>query len=255
MPHGLRRSVFALLCVLLTVPAAAQEAADGMGALDGAALAPATLKYETTVEMGQRSMTRATVRTLTKGTHDGTPIWRVVDAVQGAPQADTLFLDRASLRPLQRRVGGQMALTLTFDSTSVAGTLRAGGQSRAMERTFDQPVLSSTANVEVGMATLPLDSGYVAQMPVYHLQQREVTPMTLRVVGTESVTVPAGSFDTFVVEATSQGSGPSGTYYVRQNAPHHVVKADLEVAASQGRTVTATKKLTFLQRASAADEK
>jgi hypothetical protein len=76
--------------------------------------------------------------------------------------------------------------------------------------------------------------------------------MTLRVVGTDSVTVPAGAFETFVVEATSQGPGPSGTYYVRQDAPHHVVKANLEVAASQGRTVTATKQLTSLQEASAA---
>lgn len=252
MSQVLRRCVLVLLCGFLTLPAAAQEAANGIEALDGAVLAPTTLKYETNVEMGQRSMTRPTVRTLTGTTHDGSPVWRVVDAVQGSPQADTLLLDRASLRPLQRRVGGRMALTLTFDSTSVVGSLRSGGQSRSMQRTFEQPVLSSTANVEVGLATLPLEPGYAARMPVYHLRQKNVTPITLRVVGTDSVTVPAGSFDTFVLEATSQGPGPSGTYYVRRNAPHHVVKANLQVPASQGRTVTATKQLTALRESAAA---
>jgi hypothetical protein len=240
----LHRCALLLLCGLLAVPAAAQEGPDGIDALDGSMLAPVTLKYETNLKMGQRSMARPTVRTIVEGTHDGESVWRVVDAVENAAQADTLFLHRASLRPLQRRVGGRMALTLTFDSLSVAGSLRARGQARPVRRTFDQTVLSSTPNMEVALATLPLEPGYTVELPIFHLQQRNVTPTMLRVTGMDTVTVPAGTFETYVIEAQPDGPGPTGTYYVRTAAPHHVVRANLEITRPQGRTVTATKQLT-----------
>ena len=247
----LYRCAFFFLCGLLAVPAAAQEGPDGIDALDGSRLTPVTLKYATDLKVGQRSMARPTVRTLDEEMHDGQSIWRVVDAVENAAQADTLFLDRASLRPLERRVGGRMALTLTFDSMSVAGSLRAGGQARPIGRTFGQAVLSSTPNMEVALATLPLEPGYTVELPIFHLQQQNVTPTTLRVTGTDTVTVPAGTFETYVLEAQPNGPGPAGTYHVRMAAPHHVVRADLEITRPNGRTITATKRLTSLTEGAA----
>jgi hypothetical protein len=261
---ALRRFVPFLFCALLAVPGVAQDATEpnthadeekGMASLDGSRLTADTLRYETTVRMGQQSTTRPTVRTFSKGLHEGTPVWRVVDAVEGASQADTLFLDRTSLRPLQRRVGGQAALTLTFDSTSVSGAVRARGQTRSIKQAFDQPVLASTANMEVGLATLSLESGFVVRLPVFHLQQQTVTPTTLRVTGTDTVAVPAGSFEAFVLETTSQGPGPSGTYYVRRAAPHHVIKADLTGKGPRGQAVTATKQLTSMSGEASAGSK
>lgn len=228
----------------VTMPdtAATAEAADGLAALDGSALAPATLRYENTVSMGQRSVDRPTTRTLAEATYDDTPVWRVVDAAQSGAQTDTLVVDRTSLRPLQRRVGGQASIRLTFDSTSVRGSLTMRGQTRDVQQNFDRPVLASTANMEVALAALPLEPGYAARMPVYQLQQQAVATTTVRVTGTDTVETPAGSFETYVLEATSDGPGPSGTIHVRRAAPHHLVRADLEVTTG-GRSVTATKVL------------
>ena len=223
----------------------ATEAADGLAALDGSGLAPATLQYQNTVSLGQRSMDRPTTRTLAATTHDDASAWQLVDAVQGGAQADTLVLDRASLRPLQRRVGGQTSIRLTFDSTSVRGTLTMRGQTREVQQTFDRPVLASTANMEVALAALPLEPGYAVRMPVYQLQQQAVGTTTVRVTGTDTVETPAGPFEAYVLEATSDGPGPSGTIRVRRDAPHHVLTADLEVTMG-GRTVTATKTLRSL---------
>jgi len=221
------------------------EAADGLAALDGSVLGPATLRYANTVSLGPRSMDRPTTRILSSTTHDGASAWQVVDAVQGGAQADTLVLDRASLRPLQRRVGGQVLIRLAFDSTGVEGTLVMGTQSRNVQQDFGRPVLASTANMEVALAALPLEPGYAARFPVYQLQQQAVATTTVRVTGTDTVETPAGTFETYVLEATSDGPGPSGTIRVRREAPHHVVTADLEVTMS-GRTVTATKRLRAL---------
>jgi dipeptidyl aminopeptidase/acylaminoacyl peptidase len=229
----------------VTLPDTTQtaEAEGGLDAIEGSGLSSATLQYENTVSLGQRSMDRPTTRTLTSTTHDGASAWQLVDAVQNAAQSDTLILDQSSLRPLERRVGGQASIQLTFDDTSVSGSLSMQGQTQEVEQTFDQPVLASTANMEVALAALPFESGYSAQLPVFQLQQQAVATTTVRVTGTETVEVPAGSFETYVLEATSEGPGPSGTIHVRREAPHHVVKADLEVTMG-GRTVTATKALT-----------
>jgi hypothetical protein len=106
----------------------------------------------------------------------------------------------------------------------------------------------------VGLATLPLNPGYTTQLPVFQLQQQTVVPTTIRVTGTDTTTVPAGSFATFVLETTAQGPGPSGTYYVRRASPHHVVRANLTATSPRGRTVTATKQLTSIQEEEAGTE-
>jgi hypothetical protein len=191
-------------------------------------------------------MDRPTTRVLEAATHDGASVWQIADAAQGGAQTDTLVVNRSSLRPLQRRASGQGTVTLTFADTSVSGTLSMRGRSMDVDQDFDRPVLASTANMEVALAALPFEMGYAAKLRVFQLQRQKVATTTVRVTGTKTVTVPAGSFETYVLETTSQGPGPSGTIHVRKAAPHHVVQADLEVSGPGGRTVSATKKLTSM---------
>jgi len=254
---SVRPACLVLLAALLVAPASvppagAQETgpapadtADGIAALDGSTLGAATLRYANTVSSGQTSVDRPTTRTLAPVTHEGTPAWRVVDATRGGAQADTLILDRRSLRPLERRVRGQALIRLTFDSTSVRGLLSMGTQRRELRRAFDRPVLASTANVEVALAALPLAPGYAARLPVYQLRQQAVGTTTIRVTGTDTVETPAGTFATYVLEATSEGPVPAGTLHVRRAAPHHLVRADLSLSTG-GRNATATKTLRVL---------
>ena len=238
-----------------TTESMADDVADGVAALDGSGLSPATLTYENKVKAGQRTVNRPTTRVLRPATHDGTPVWRVVDAAQGGAQTDTLLVDRSTLRPLYRRASGQGTVSLTFTDTTVSGTMKMRGREAPVEVSFDQPTLASTANMEVALAGLPLEEGYAAQLPVFQLQQQKVATTTVRVTGTETVEVPAGSFETYVLEASSEGPGPSGTIHVRRAAPHHVVKANLEVSMGP-RTATATKQLTSMtaESASGAEE-
>ena len=242
---SLRQDVNAVTLPDTTESASAEEVDGGIDALDGSGLSPATLKYETEIKMGQKSRTRPTTRVLKATTHEGTSVWQVADAAKGGAQTDTLLVDRASLRPLQRRASGRGSATLAFTDTSVTGTLAMGPRTMDVNRSVDQPVLASTANLEVALAGLPLTEGYSARLPVFQLQQQKVAITTIRVTGTETIEVPAGTFETYVLKVTAEGPAPSGTYYVRKSAPHHVVKADLEVSMGP-RTVTAVKTLTSM---------
>ena len=167
----------------VTLPDTTQtaEAESGIEAVDGSKLSATSLSYKNKVSVGQRSMNRPTTRTLASTTHDGTATWRIVDALENAAQADTLFIDRSTLRPIERRVGGRATVELTFDSMSVSGTMSMRGQTRKVQQNFDQPVLASTSNMEVALAALPLEPGYSAQLPVYQLQQQSVGTTTIRV--------------------------------------------------------------------------
>ncbi len=220
----------------------ARDAADGVAALDGSTLSPATLEYKTELQARGKTMDRPTTRVLKTAAHDGQSVWQIVDGVQGRAQSDTVVVDRSTLHPLQRRASGQATLALTHTDTTVSGTMTMRGREVPIEMSFDQPTLASTANMEVALAALPLDEGYAARLPVFQLQQQKVATTTVRVTGTETIEVPAGTFETYVLEATSEGPGPSGTIYVRKAAPHHVVKADLEVSMGP-QTVTAVKQL------------
>jgi dipeptidyl aminopeptidase/acylaminoacyl peptidase len=230
------------------------DVADGVAALDGSTLSPATLKYKTKLQLGQRTMNRPTTRVLRTAAHDGQPVWQIADAAQGGAQTDTLLVDRSTLRPLQRSASGRGTVSLTFADTTVSGAMKARGREIPVEMSFDRPTLASTANMEVALATLPFKEGYAARLPVFQLQQQKVSTTTVRVTGTETVEVPAGSFETYVLEASSEGPGPSGTIYVRKAAPHHVVKADLEASGPGGRTVTAKKRLTKMTTDAATSE-
>ncbi len=242
---SLRQDVSQVTLPDTTTSASANAVEGGIEDLDGSRLTPATLTYENKVSLGQKSKTRPTTRVVTAATHDGQPVWQILDATQRGAEGDTVFVDRSTLRPLRRGASGRGSATLTFTDTSVTGTLSMRGRTMDVEKRLDQPVLASTANMEVALAALPLKEGYSAQFPVFQLRQQQVATTTIRVTGTKTIETSAGSFETYVVEASSQGPAPSGTYYVRTSAPHHVVKANLEVSMG-ARTATAVKTLTEL---------
>ena len=227
-----------------TTETTASDAQDGLSVLDGSVLGAATLKYKTNIKMGQRSMNRPTTRVVERAELDGQSVWQIADAAQGGAQTDTLLVEEASLKPVQRRAGGRGNVSLAFSDTSVTGTLTMRGQTMDVDHSLDRPALGSTANVEIALAALPLEEGFSARLPVFQLRQQTVATTTVEVTGTETVKVPAGSFETYVIKATSEGPAPSGTYYVQKEAPHHVVKANLEVSVGGGRTATAVKQLT-----------
>jgi len=242
---SLRQDVSQVTLPDTTTSASANAVEGGIEDLDGSRLTPATLTYENKVSLGQKSRTRPTTRVVKAATHDGQPVWQILDATQQGAEGDTVFVDRSTLRPLRRGASGQGSATLTFTDTSVTGTLSMRGRTVDVEKQLDQPVLANTANTEVALAALPLKEGYSAQFPVFQLRQQQVATTAIQVTGTKTTETPAGSFETYVVEATSEGPAPSGTYYVRTSAPHHVVKADLEVSIGP-RTATAVKTLTEL---------
>lgn len=73
------------------------------------------------------------------------------------------------------------------------------------------------------LAAADLDEGRTLTLPVFNTTANAITPTTFTVTGTEEVTVAAGTFQTYRIEAT--GAQPL-TLYVRQDAPHIMVRQE-----------------------------
>jgi hypothetical protein len=78
---------------------------------------------------------------------------------------------------------------------------------------------------EYALAAADLSDGASFALPYFDLTQGETVPLRARVTGSEAVTVPAGSFDTWRVEVTG-GSAPV-ILFLRQEAPHILVRQEL----------------------------
>ena len=91
------------------------------------------------------------------------------------------------------------------------------------------------------LGTLPLAPNYQAGIRIFDVMSAAASEQVVQVVGTESVTVPAGTFATFKVQLqAADGSGTADIYWIEQAGTHRLVRAEqsLPAAAGGGKIVT-----------------
>ena len=81
------------------------------------------------------------------------------------------------------------------------------GQDRPIAVDLGGPLFADAAGSDQAIACLPLADGYTTTFRNFDLQKQKEKLLQLKVVGVESVTVPAGTFDAFKVEVSSADGG------------------------------------------------
>ena len=191
-------------------PPAPTAPALSFDSIDGDRLAPGTWSYvqtvtrrDATVELGQR------VLTVSAASEGGRPAWLLVDEMHAHGQIfrDSLFVRRGDLRPIrQHGEVGPMSVRLAFPGDSVTGTIELPGAPTIPVALGGSPHPVVSAGMLESLLTLvPLDSGWAASVGqlVVSPVGTAVLPITLTVVGEETVTVPAGTFPAWVVEIST----------------------------------------------------
>lgn len=225
-------------------------------------LEPARLAYTvTTDEPGSAPLT--VERRIERDSEDGRSVWRVVDVAEvptyaasdfdaaGLPEdpdvgtdpfeevpepegrteaSDTIVLDAESLRPVRRGATGPLSLRVDFGDERVVGVAETDGFETPFELELDEPVWADGAALEMLVAALPLEEGYATRFTLFDAEVLELVTQDLVVEGRERVTTDAGTFDTWRLILTSDGSegDPDGAreeWLVLVEAPHHLVRA------------------------------
>ncbi|HEX9829189.1 MAG TPA: alpha/beta fold hydrolase [Bacteroidota bacterium] len=236
-----QKKLAALTVDIRTVTMPEKPAAGGavsvMTAFKGSMLKPYTAKYSTKVSTMGQELTVSSTRTVSEAQSGGKNVWRIID-VGSSPMGnaiDTLELDAATLLPV-RRAGQQGMATMwfTFKSDGVEGKIVAGPQEMPINAKLAGPVLSDGAGIEIPLSTLPLAEGYTGTYEAFDMMQAKSKKMSLKVVGSENVTVPAGTFDTFKVEITpADGEAGGSTLWISKDS-RRTVKSEVQLPPQMG---------------------
>lgn len=197
----------------------------------------ATYKYDVKVALGAQTM-KLKVSTVIA---DGGSSWTATDTME-TPQGnavDVATIEKSSLILQSRKVTqGPVAIDVDFSGDKAAGKIAMNGQDHAIAADLGGPIWGDGAGGDQVIATLPLAVGYTTAFRNFDIQSQKVKLQQLSVPAEESVTVAAGTFDTFRVEiVAADGGGDKKTLWVAKDS-RKVVKASAVVAAMGGAVLT-----------------
>jgi hypothetical protein len=165
-------------------------------------LKPGTANYSASIALGGQTIP-LTVKTETKEENGAWVATRTIVTPQGEI-TDTSNIEKGTL-VLKHRVykQGPVVFDIDFKDNKASGSMTMNGESKPIAVDLGGVVFGDGAGNFDVLAALPLAEGYVTSFRNLDLQKQKLELKNLKVVGVESVTVPAGTFEAYKVEVTS----------------------------------------------------
>ena len=200
-------------------------------------LRPGSDRYDAKLSMGAQQMVLKLSTTIAE---EG-GLWIATESVETPTGAmtDTSSLEKGSLLVRKRTVKqGPVAISVDFSGNQAKGTMSMNGQETAIASDLGGPVFADGGGSAFAIGCLPLADGYTTSFRNFDLQKQKVKLMQLSVAGSETVTVPAGTFPAFRVELTSADGSDKTTVWIAKDS-RKPVKISSVIASMGGATLTA----------------
>ncbi|HQR35370.1 MAG TPA: S9 family peptidase [Blastocatellia bacterium] len=173
-------------------------------------LKPLKLNYKAKLELGGQTIEMTTSTEI----KEQSGAW-LASEIAKTPQgdvSDTTVIEKGSLVVTKRSIKqGPLTIDVDFKANKVNGAMSVNGQARAITADTGGALFADGAGAYSVVGALPLADGYSATFRNFDLQKQIATLKQLKVISSEKVTVPAGSFDAFKVEITSAEGDPGKT--------------------------------------------
>ncbi len=223
----------------VTLPQAVDASALSAVATPVRSLKAGTYTYEVDIEIGDQRIPMSLTTTI----EDKAGNWLITDASTSASMGaatDQVEVAADNLQPIQRSVQqGPATIQLSYTAEKVSGTMQMGPQEMAIDQSLEQPLFADGAGAPHLIATLPLADGYQTYFSNLDLQTQAISLNALRVKGTESITVPAGTYEAFVVEIKPANGDPGGQTFWIATQDHRVLQTKMVLPQMGGAIVTA----------------
>jgi len=218
--------------VVLSRPVAVSAALPKLAA----SLTPGSATYQAKIEAGGQSIPMTISQTIEdKGASfvvTGTAKTPMGDAT------DVTTFDKATLAARKRSIKqGPMAVELAFEGGKATGTVAMGGDPKPVSLDLGGELFADGVGGYESIAALPLADGYSAAFRNFDVQQQKALVKQAKVAGSESVTVPAGTFDAWKVEVTSADDPATATLWIAKDS-RKVVKTTSTVPRMGGAVIT-----------------
>ena len=151
---------------------------------------------------------------------------------------DVTTFDKATLAARKRSIKqGPMAVELAFDGAKATGTMAMGGDPKPVSADLGGELFADGAGGYESIAALPLADGYSTAFRNFDVQQQKALVKQAKVAGSETVTVPAGTFDAWKVDVTSADDPATTTLWIAKDS-RKVVKTTSTVPRMGGAVIT-----------------
>ena len=200
-------------------------------------LRPGTHNYKASIALGGQTIPLS----MKSEIKEENGAWTVTDTAQ-TPQgevSDVSTIEKGSLL-LKRRVikQGPMTMDIKVEPTQVTGTTTMNGQSTPLAVESGGALFADGAGAFDVIASLPLADGYSLSFRNFDVQKQKPQVKQLKVVGTESVTVPAGTFDAYKVEIVDTGNDADKQTVWIDKASRKVLKISAVLPSLNGAVLT-----------------
>ena len=186
-------------------------------------LAPGTMTYRATIALGGQAREMIVTTEIT----DDAEGWLISDTATtpasattpGGAVVDRALVDKTTLQ-LKRRALTQEPNRIEYDikDGKAIGRFVVNGQTRPFGVDLGGELFNDAAGIYQTIATLPFAPGYRVAFRSFDVQLQRVRTVQLTVTGSESVTVPAGTFDAFTVELSTADDGAKTTVWVAKDS-------------------------------------
>jgi len=201
-------------------------------------LVAGTYSYDAKISMGSRQIPLKMSTTI----KEENGAWVATDTMETpmGPVTDTATLEKGSLVLRKRTMKqGPTTIDMNVTNTRLTGTMSVNGQEKPIAIDLGGPLFADAAGGQQSVASLPLAEGYTTTFRNFDVQKQKEKLMQLTVTGSESVTVPAGTFTAFKVELTSaDGGSDKSTLWIAKDS-RKAVKMTSVMAQMGGATLTA----------------
>src|SRR5689334_8080005 len=199
-------------------------------------LQPGTYKYKAKLSMGSQEMAMDMSTTIKE--ENGK--WIATGTMQSAmgEASDVSTIEKGTLVVSKRTIKqGPATIDVSFAGNKATGTMNMNGQDRPIAADLGGPIFADAAASEMTIGALPLADGYTTSFRNFDVRKQKEKLLQLKVVGAESVTVPAGTFDTYKVELSSAEGGDKQTLWIAKDS-RKPVKMTATLAEMGGATIT-----------------
>jgi hypothetical protein len=214
------------------------SAEDGGSPKPAVDLTPGTASYKVRLETGGRIITMDLTRTVK--TQNGAWLVNETNTMPGLTTTDEAIVEKRTLLLRRRTIHeGTTSAEVQFLGNRATGTITVNGQKRDINTDVGGVLFADGPGGQDAIAALPLAQGYTANFRNFDVEQQQVKVRQLRVMGTDTVTVPAGTFHTWKLLVTTEGGDEEMTAYWVDKASRRVVKMATSLPEQNGALATA----------------
>ncbi len=196
-----------------------------------------TSNYNAKIEIGGQSIP-LTVKSEVKEEGNSWIVSETATTPQGEI-SDVSTIEKGTLQLTSRLIKqGPVVIELNFKDNKASGTMTMNGQSTPIAVDLGGAIFADGAGAYDVIAALPLTDGYAVGFRNLDVRKQKLAMKQLKVVGKESVTVPAGTFEAYKVEITSADNDAEKTMVWVAKDTRKVLKISSVMPAMNGAVLT-----------------